>query len=83
MCLRALAFHELTTQVPHAIDVALLRGTRKPRLDHPPTRFFWFSGPAFHEGQGTHELDGRPVRVYDPEVATVPLVCYQRLGLLP
>ena len=68
LCLiSALAFHELTTQVPHAIDVALERGTRKPRLDHPPTRFFWFSGPAFHEGIATHRLDGVPVRIYDPE----------------
>jgi len=45
----ALSFHELTTQVPHTIDVALKRGTRKPRLDYPPTRFYWFSGPAFSE----------------------------------
>ncbi len=43
LCLiSALAFHELITQVPHAIDVALERGTREPRLDYPPTRFFWF-----------------------------------------
>ena len=42
-------------------------GTRKPRLDYPPTRFFWFSGPAFHEGIDTHTLDGVPVRIYDPE----------------
>ena len=68
LCLiSALSFHELTTQVPHAIDVALERGTRKPRLDYPPTRFFWFSGPAFHEGIETHELDGTSVRIYDPE----------------
>lgn len=63
----ALAFHELTTQVPHSIDVALERGMRKPRLDYPPTRFFWFSGPAFHEGVEMHELDGATVRIYDPE----------------
>jgi predicted transcriptional regulator of viral defense system len=68
LCLiSALAFHELTTQVPHAVDVALERGARKPRLDYPPTRFFWFSGPAFHEGIEMHRLDGAPVRVYDPE----------------
>jgi predicted transcriptional regulator of viral defense system len=68
LCLiSALAFHELTTQVPHAVDVALERGTRKPRLDYPPTRFFWFSGPAFHEGVERHRLDGASVRVYDPE----------------
>jgi hypothetical protein len=63
----ALSFHELTTQVPHTIDVAVERGTTKPRLDYPPTHFYWFSGPAFHEGIETHELDGAPVRVYDPE----------------
>jgi predicted transcriptional regulator of viral defense system len=68
LCLiSALSFHELTTQVPHVIDVALERGTRKPRLDYPPTHFFWFSGPAFHEGIETHKLDGAPVRIYDPE----------------
>jgi predicted transcriptional regulator of viral defense system len=68
LCLiSALAFHELTTQVPHAVDVALERGARKPGLDYPPTRFFWFSGPAFHEGIEMHRLDGAPVRVYDPE----------------
>ena len=68
LCLiSALSFHELTTQVPHIIDVALERGTRKPRLDYPPVRFFWFSGPAFHEGIETRELDGASVRIYDPE----------------
>lgn len=68
LCLiSALSFHELTTQVPHAIDVALERGTKKPRLDYPPTRFFWFSGPAFHEGIDTHQLDEVLVRIYDPE----------------
>ena len=68
LCLiSALSFHELTTQVPHTIDIALERGTRKPRLDYPPTRFFWFSGPAFREGIETHTLDGVPVRIYDPE----------------
>ncbi len=73
----ALSFHELTTQVPHAIDVALGRGKTKPRLDYPPTRFFWFSGPAFHEGIETHELDGVPVRIYDPEKTLVDCFRYR------
>ncbi|MCA9647537.1 MAG: type IV toxin-antitoxin system AbiEi family antitoxin domain-containing protein [Myxococcales bacterium] len=63
----ALSFHELTTQVPHAVDVALERGSRKPRIDHPPTHFHWFSGPAFHQGIKTHSLDGVTLRVYNPE----------------
>jgi predicted transcriptional regulator of viral defense system len=73
----ALAFHELTTQVPHVIDVALVRGTRKPRLDYPPTRFFWFSGPAFVEGIETHKLDSTSLRVYDPEKTVVDCFRYR------
>jgi hypothetical protein len=75
LCLiSALSFHELTTQVPHTIDVALERGKTKPRLDYPPTRFFWFSGPAFHEGIETHELDGVPVLVVHGKDGTLHAV---------
>jgi len=78
LCLiSALSFHDLTTQVPHDIDVALERGKTKPRLDYPPTRFFWFSGPAFHEGIGTYKLDGVPVRIYDPEKTLVDCFRYR------
>ena len=78
LCLiSALSFHELTTQVPHTIDVALERGKTKPRLAYPPTHFFWFSGPAFHEGIETHELDDTPVRIYDPEKTLVDCFRYR------
>jgi predicted transcriptional regulator of viral defense system len=78
LCLiSALSFHDLTTQVPHMIDVALERGARKPRLGYPPTRFYWFSGPAFSEGIETHELDGAPVRIYDPEKTLVDSFRYR------
>ena len=40
--LTALAFHRLTTQVPHAVDVALPRTARVPRLNHPPIKVFRF-----------------------------------------
>jgi len=63
----ALAFHDLTTQIPHEIHLALPRGAEEPRLDFPPIRTFRFSGEAFSEGIETHHLDGVPVRVYGPE----------------
>ncbi len=63
----ALAFHNLTTQVPHAVDIALKRGNRKSRIAFPPTNAFWFSGEAFTQGIKTHTLDGIPVQIYDPE----------------
>ena len=63
----ALAYHEITTQVPHEVYVALERGTEAPRLTHPPVRIFWFSGQAFTHGIQTHKIDGVPVRIYNPE----------------
>jgi hypothetical protein len=72
----ALSFHELTTQVPHAIGVGLERGKTKPRLD-PPTRFLWLSGPAFHQGIETPELDGVPVRICAPEKTLVDCFRYR------
>jgi predicted transcriptional regulator of viral defense system len=63
----ALAFHELTTQVPHEVDVAIERGKNVPRIDYPPVRVFRFSGAAFREGVETHTLDGVGVRIYSAE----------------
>ena len=63
----ALAFHELTTQIPHEVHVALPRGAEEPRLDHPPIKTYRFTGEAFTEGVETHELDGVIVRIYNPE----------------
>ena len=68
MCLvSALAYHELTTQVPYQVHLALPRGAEPPRLDYPPLRVVWFTGEAFTEGVETHELDGVRVRIYGPE----------------
>jgi len=60
----ALAFHELTTQIPHQVDVAVPRGTKHPRLDFPPIRIFHFSAPMYQAGIELHRVDGVEVRVY-------------------
>lgn len=60
----ALAFHELTTQVPHAVDIAIARGRETPRVDYPPVNVYWFSGKAFTEGIETPRIDGRRIRIY-------------------
>lgn len=68
LCLiSALAYHELTTQVPHEVHVALERGAEAPRIDYPPVRVFRFSGAAFREGIETHKVDAVPVRIYSAE----------------
>ena len=63
----ALAFHEITTQIPHEIHVALQRGSQEPRLDHPPIKIYRFSGQAFTAGVEIHELDGVSVSIYSLE----------------
>lgn len=62
--LSALAVHDLTTQIPHEVHLALKRGAEPPRLDHPPVRVFWFTGEAFTSGIERHVLDGVGVRVF-------------------
>lgn len=63
----ALAFHELTTQIPHEVSIAVSRGTETPRLPFPPIKVFWFSRPTMTEGVEMHTLDGVEVRVFSPE----------------
>jgi predicted transcriptional regulator of viral defense system len=78
----ALAFHELTTQVPHAVDIALHSQTERPRLDYPPLRIFWFSGCAWSEGIETHMVDNIPIHIYGPEKSVTDCFKYRRkIGL--
>lgn len=78
----ALAFHEITTQVPHEVYVALKKGTERPRLDYPPTRFMWLSEPAFSGGVEIHNVDRVPVKVYCPEKTVADCFKFRnRIGL--
>jgi predicted transcriptional regulator of viral defense system len=63
----ALAFHGITTQIPHEVSVAVPRGARMPSLDFPPIRAHNFSDAAFGAGIEEHRIDGVPVRIYSPE----------------
>ena len=78
----ALSFHNLTTQIPRAVDIALPRGARRPALDYPPLHVYWFSAPAWREGAESHTLDGVTVRVYCPEKSVADMFKYRtKLGL--
>jgi predicted transcriptional regulator of viral defense system len=80
--LTALAFHRLTTQVPHAVEVALPRTARVPRLDHPPVKVFRFSRESLNAGIETHTLDGVSIRVYCREKTLADVFKYRnKVGL--
>ena len=80
--LTALAFHRLTTQIPHAVEVALPRTARIPRLDHPPIKVFRFSPESLNAGIETHSLDGVAIRVYCREKSLADVFKYRnKVGL--
>lgn len=63
----ALAFHEITTQIPHMVSIALPKGAESPRLDYPPISAHRFSSAAFIDGVDQHRIDGVKVKVYNTE----------------
>ena len=63
----ALAYHDITTQIPHEVSVAVPRDSRAPALDYPPIRTHRFSNEAYQPGIEKHLIDGVPVKVYSHE----------------
>ena len=78
----ALFYHGIGTQIPRVVDVAVHKDTKRPRVDYPPIRIFWFSGGALTFGVQTHELDGVPVRIYSPAKTVADCFKFRnRIGL--
>jgi predicted transcriptional regulator of viral defense system len=62
--LTALQFHEVGTQLPRKIWIAMPRGSHLPRMGYPPIKMIQMSGDAYSEGVETAERDGVKLRVY-------------------
>lgn len=67
----ALSYHDLTTQIPHSVSIAIPKGDRKPIFDHPPVKVHHFSGKAYTSGIEQHHLDNVQVNIYSPEKTLV------------
>jgi predicted transcriptional regulator of viral defense system len=63
----ALSFHEITTQIPSAVDIAIRFGTTIPRISYPPTRVHKLREPSFSMGIEEHNIDDVTIKIYDPE----------------
>lgn len=79
----ALSFHEITTQVPRAVYLAVPRGGYAGlRLRTPPVKIYRFDAATFEQGIETHRIDGVTVRIYG--VARTLVDCFKyrnKLGL--
>lgn len=62
----ALRFHNLTTENPFEVWIALRRGAWAPKSEYPPIRVVWSSGPPLEFGIEEHVVKGGKLRVYSP-----------------
>jgi predicted transcriptional regulator of viral defense system len=60
----ALRFHEIGTQAPPEVWIAVPRGARVPRISAPPLRVVNISPSVFDVGIEEHRIEGQSVRVY-------------------
>lgn len=80
--LSALSFHDISTQLPHQIWMAIERGKWEAGIRDLPLRLFEFSGKSFHEGIETQEIQGVPVKIYCPAKTIADCFKYRhKIGL--
>lgn len=78
----ALAFHGMTTQVPHRVSISLPKGSTSPVMEFPPLTTHRFSPAIFEAGIETHPLNGVFLRVYSREKTLADCFRYrQRIGM--
>jgi len=80
--LSALQVHEVTTQSPFEVWIAIEGTATKPKAPAVPLRVLRFSGKSFSEGIESVEIEGVEVRVYNPAKTVADCFKYRnKIGL--
>ncbi|MDA3959713.1 MAG: type IV toxin-antitoxin system AbiEi family antitoxin domain-containing protein [Planctomycetota bacterium] len=78
----ALAIHELTTQIPHAVHLAIPRTARYPTLPEVSLEVYRFASASYETGIERLDHDGLTVQVYDPDKTIADCFKYRnKIGL--
>lgn len=64
--LSALRFHEIGTQMPSEVWIAIHFKARAPRITSPPVRVIRLSDTVLHYGVEEKEISGGTIRVFSP-----------------
>jgi predicted transcriptional regulator of viral defense system len=65
LCLvSALDLHEVGTQIPFDVQIALPFGTKTPKIDRPRVGVFHMSAASLEAGVESREMGGMPVKVF-------------------
>jgi predicted transcriptional regulator of viral defense system len=83
LCLvSALYHHELSTEIPRTVHLAIHRNASIPKLDFPKLRVFRMSSPSFDFGVEQAVIDGVELQVYSREKTIADCFKYRnRLGV--
>ena len=83
LCLySAWSFHELTTQIPQAYNIAVERSRRITLPDFPPIELSFMSQKAYELGIKEFVVDGFKVKIYDLEKSVCDAIKYRnKIGL--
>ncbi|MFO7898311.1 MAG: type IV toxin-antitoxin system AbiEi family antitoxin domain-containing protein [Planctomycetota bacterium] len=80
--LSALSHHEIGTQSPHRVWLAIHYKARLPKANGLPLKIVRFSGKALTEGVEEHDVEGVTVRVYCPAKTVADCFKYRdKIGL--
>lgn len=81
-CVSAAAVHDLTDELPLAVQIAVPTRSRPPKITYPPTEVFRFDPDTFELGLASVDAaPGEAVRIYDPERTVIDLMRLRhRLG---
>lgn len=78
----ALAYHEITTQIPHFVYIAIPTKSRQSRLDYPPIRYFHYSEKIYNAGVETILIGGYPVKIFNIEKTLADCVKFRnKIGM--
>lgn len=78
----ALAYHEITTQIPHFVYIAIPTKARPSRLEYPPLRYFRYSEKVYSSGVETKLIGGYPVKIYNIEKTLADCVKFRnKIGM--
>jgi predicted transcriptional regulator of viral defense system len=77
--LSALGVHDIGTQLPREVWIAIPHKARAPRLPEFPVRLVRFSGPSLRYGVERVPLEGVPVRITTPARTVVDCFRFRRL----
>ena len=78
----ALAFHEITTQIPHFVYIAIPSDALKPTIPYPPMRYFWYTKKLIKTGVEEHFMNGCVIKIFDIEKTLIDCVKFRnKIGM--